>query len=86
MKINILHERLQQASACVTAIEVALGDRAAYPGQDTIADEVLTGLASAAVELLRQADEAADGYLTLAKAQRERSHGYRLQQAIGEPR
>lgn len=70
-KINVLHARLYQASACVTAIDVALGDRAAFPDADTIADEVLTGLASAAVELLRQADEAAEGWLRSAKDRRE---------------
>lgn len=61
-KMDIVHARLYQARACVAAIDVVLGDRAAYPENDTMADNVLQGLASAAVDLLDQADEAAEGW------------------------
>lgn len=73
--VNILHARLVQARACVAAIDVVLGDRDANPGDDTMSDEILQGLASAALELLGQADEAAEGWIHAAKVRHERQKG-----------
>ena len=74
-RIDTVHERLDQANACVAAIDVALLDRVTNPGGGHMTDIVLQGLASAACELLDQARAASKGLQAHPKASQEVTHG-----------
>lgn len=73
--IDIVHERMYQARACIAAINIVLLDRENSPENDTMSDNVLQGLAAAAGALLDQADAAAEGYGHVRASLKAVSHG-----------